>query len=127
MKGIIINFEEGKTYRSLHNGRYYKYENKCFFEKNEHGKWSLAGISVDFAANTEFKEVEREIDWNKVPRNTLVRVRNSEKYMWEDRLFIYYDINSFPFVTTTDDECGVHCWKYCEIIGEIKEEWYKEV
>ncbi|ELC8463917.1 hypothetical protein QYB71_003060 [Clostridium perfringens] len=71
-------------------------------------------------------ERKREINWSKVPRGINVRVRNSKDVMWQDTKFIY--INSYEqykFYTNSDNDYGVNCWKYCEIIDEIKEEWYK--
>ena len=71
-------------------------------------------------------ERPREINWSKVPRGINVRVRNSKDVMWQDTKFIY--INSYEqykFYTNSDNDYGVNCWKYCEIIDEIKEEWYK--
>lgn len=77
---------------------------------------------------------EREIDWSKVPKWTLVRVRDFENENWQNNNFIEKSNDTlYPFVTTycnemtfTDFPYKLN-WKQCEIHPsvEIEEEWCK--
>lgn len=64
-----------------------------------------------------------EVDWSKVPVDTLVRVRDYEKEKWWLRYFKgIADSSTYRFVTwesgatsITADDC-TESWKYCELV-----------
>lgn len=71
-----------------------------------------------------------ETDWNKVPVDTLVRVRNRKENEWVMRYFKGIDEKrtSHKFMVWTDGKtsktvggCGMETWKYCELV-EVEDE-----
>lgn len=151
MKGLKIqDLQEGKIYNFYSKegintpNRLYRVNNNrnliVTFE-DEVDKEYQSGLSYNTIINGYFIEIEREIDWNKVPRGTKVQVRDDENQEWENRYFIKYipsDDKEYPFKISKwlDDNyinlemeylCDV--WKYCRIHEsvQIPEEWYKEM
>lgn len=70
-----------------------------------------------------------EIDWNKVPKGTNVKVRVSETATWKSALFL---VNTSEFVTTGerfivapsgDKREYAEAYSYCQIDESIKSEW----
>lgn len=67
-----------------------------------------------------------EVDWDNVPVDTLVRVRNRESKDWNLRYFKRFEPNWFPhFVTWADgktsktvDYFAAEEWKYCELVED---------
>lgn len=66
---------------------------------------------------------EPEVDWNEIPVDTLVRVRDIQNEPWKLGFFQgYHPENGFKFATwrnagtskTVDD---YETWMYCEIVG----------
>ena len=77
-------------------------------------------------------ERKKEIDWNKVPQFTRVKVRDSDGARWRNSYFIrHYEGEKFPYRTTVCDEYTYRSdstrWRQIKIFDEsdIKEEWYK--
>lgn len=71
-----------------------------------------------------------EVDWSKVPVDTLVRVRNRKENEWIMRYFKRFDENrtSHKFLVWADgktsktvDGYGMELWKYCELV-EVEDE-----
>ena len=68
----------------------------------------------------EYKEPE--VDWSKVPVDTLIRVRNGKDYLFELRYFSRYEnekiyawSNGTKSKTSTGNDCP---WNYAEIVNE---------
>ena len=69
---------------------------------------------------------EPEVDWENVPVDTLVRVRNNKNNEWVLRYFKNFRINWFPqFATWADgktsktvDYFETEEWKYCELVED---------
>lgn len=68
---------------------------------------------------------EYEVDWNKVPVDTLVRVRNDENDKWALRYFRWFVRgHRTPFVTWADGATSITAetcteyWKYCELVED---------
>lgn len=68
---------------------------------------------------------ESKVDWNKVPVDTLVRVRNRKENEWVMRYFKGIDERrtSYKFLVWTDGKTsktvggfGMETWKYCELV-----------
>lgn len=66
-----------------------------------------------------------EVDWSKVPVDTLVRVRNDKSATWLLRYFKAYDHGEIaPYLTwvngATSATSGgfLEQWKYCELVEE---------
>lgn len=71
---------------------------------------------------------EPEVDWNKVPVDTLVRVRNDEDSPWVLQYFKEFDEDrSYKFLAwsngrTSKTAGGMRTgWKYCELV-EVEDE-----
>lgn len=68
-----------------------------------------------------------ETDWNKVPVDTLVRVRNSENENWTPRHFkrIRDTTSTHRFETWDDGKTSkttdglIMLWNYCELVEEV--------
>lgn len=108
----------------------------CDFKRKEvlahFGKEGCDGISCPWCAimldlwlDEEYEEPE--VDWNKVPVDTLVRVRDREEQEWI--LMYFKGISDYDrahrFMTwcdgaTSKTACGGEymMWKYCELVEE---------
>lgn len=91
-------------------------------------KWCyiLCGLWLD----EEYEEPSKpEVDWSKVPVDTLVRVKGDEEDVWALRYFCEWDGNTdmkyrtFPYGTTskTTTYYYVENWKYCELVEDEDE------
>lgn len=66
-----------------------------------------------------------QVDWGKVPVDTLVRVRYDESNKWVLRWFKKYEFGAVaPYVTWTNGDMSVTSggltehWKYCELVED---------
>ena len=149
MKGLKIqDLQEGKLYRFYGEegdntpNRYYRINNNgdliVAFE-DEVDKEYPSGLHYNRVIHGFFDEIEREIDWTKVPRGTKVQVRDNAKEEWVNKYFIEFNSRKedFPFFASPclDDnfsdykmENNGYEWIYCRIHPsvEIPDEWYKE-
>lgn len=86
--------------------------------------YNCHGCSKLFAFWLDEEYEEPEVDWDNVPVDTLVRVRNRESKDWNLRYFKRFNPNLFPhFVTWADgktsktvDYFAAEKWKYCELV-----------
>ena len=132
-------------------GTKFKDNDNTIWEVEEEGEESKVKILVDISGekelyldsetiNVTFEEIEREIDWTKVPRGTKVQVKDNEKGSWRNAYFSKFikenEEYSFGASFLNDDKfTGLslddNTWnyKYCRIHEsvEIPDEWYKEV
>lgn len=146
MKKVKVqDLEKGKIYKAI----YEDVEQDGIFKINDVNKlmikddtmWVQIEISYNTVLDIEFIEIEKEIDWTKIPRGTKVQVRDSENQEWKNAYFSK-SLNSkevdYPFKASfiNDDEftelnLDNTSWnyKYCKIHEsvEVPEEWYKEV
>lgn len=76
----------------------------------------------------EYVEPEPEINWEEVPYNTKVYVRDDEYTNWKLRTFICYNPKySDPFICITNTgECALG-WKYAKLADERDVIKYKKV
>ena len=83
-----------------------------------------------FWLDEEYTEPSKpEVDWSKVPVDTLVRVRDYEDDEWVLRYFAGIDEETpkFRFLTwdsgaTSITVCGNYThWKYCELVEDAKD------
>lgn len=66
----------------------------------------------------EYKEPEVEVDWNKVPIDTLILVKQGESHEWEERYFAGYmwgKVCAFDNGNTSEDFNGITPWKYAKL------------
>lgn len=84
-------------------------------------------ILFDLWLDEEYEEPE--VDWNNVPVDTLVRVRNDKSATWLLRYFKAYDHGEIaPYLTwvngATSATSGgfLEQWKYCELVEEEDDE-----
>jgi hypothetical protein len=73
----------------------------------------------------EWLEEEYEppkVDWNSVPMNTIIEVRDYEDASWTKRIFVWYNENSdYPYVCigNTKYNYGLAVsWKYARLLEE---------
>lgn len=85
------------------------------------------GTALQIWLDKEYKEPE--VDWGKVPVDTLVRVRDSEDEEWTLQYFrCISDITSRKYVawsdgTTSKTSYGaIKRWKFCELVEDEDEE-----
>lgn len=101
------------------------------------GKEGCDGISCPWCAvmlglwlDEEYIEPQKpEVDWNNVPVDTLVRVRNDEDSPWVLQYFKEFDEDrSYKFLAwsngrTSKTAGGMRTgWKYCELVEDEDEE-----
>lgn len=81
------------------------------------------GTALQIWLDEEYEE--SKVDWNKVPVDTLVRVRNRKENEWVMRYFKGIDEKrtSYKFLVWTDGKTsktvggfGMETWKYCELV-----------
>ena len=143
----VQELEKGKIYRfynkdsNLFGGSYKINIDKNLMVVTDDGEESISHLLYNQVVNGYFVEIEKEIDWTKVPRGTKVQVRDSENQEWSNAYFskILKSKNTdYPFRASSinDDEftklnLDDTSWSYkcCRIHKsvEIPEEWYKEV
>ena len=66
------------------------------------------------------EEYEPEVDWKKVPMNTVIEVRDDKYASWNKRTFVFYDENSnYPYVcignATTSTNPRAVSWRYARL------------
>lgn len=82
------------------------------------------GTALKLWLDEEYEEPK--VDWNKVPVDTLVRVRDDEEDVWALRYFCEWDgdtdmkYRTFPHGTTskTTTYYYIENWKYCELVED---------
>ena len=142
----IQDLEVGKIYRFYNGDGSILPKNIYIINKqgelycgDKYYNFSKSTLSYNTAINGFFKEIEREIDWSKVPRGTKVQVKDKEDGLWRNKYFVKFEAidGYYPFITSIHldndftnykmeiDACE---WQYCRIhpTVEIPEEWYKE-
>ena len=132
-KFSAIELKEGKIYKIEGEKKLYKVEDGILevkFPFNDY--FEISYISFNNACKKIFIEVEREIDWTKVPRMTKVQVRDTDYDEWINQYFCGVGEFGFSASSYKDDEYtdyrsyGTN-WNYCRIHPSvyIPEEWYK--
>lgn len=109
----------------------------CDFKRKEvlahFGKEGCDGISCPWCAilldlwlDEEYKEPSK-VDWDKVPVDTLVRVRDGEYEKWRLRYFSgFFEYDSLKYATwnsgrtskTAEGTDDFTTWRYCELVEE---------
>lgn len=98
---------------------------------NVNCKWCkvLLDIWLDEECEEYIEPPEPEVDWSKVPVDTLVRVRDHESKDWHLRYFKGIDdSSSYRFMvwsagaTSVTAEGSCMNWKYCELVEEKEDE-----
>ena len=109
-----------------------KHEVYRMFEKDSTSYCNMACATCSTALNLWLDEEyeEPEIDWNNVPVDTLVRVRNRAKDKWFLRYFKeigdehlncrYFTWSGGTTSKTAEGSCTE--WKYCELVEDEDEE-----
>lgn len=96
-----------------------KTDSKCICEM---GDCRACLILFTLWLDEEYVEPKPEVDWSKVPVDTLVQVRDDENDKWALRYFRWFVRgHRTPFVTWADGatsktaEACTEYWKYCEL------------
>lgn len=96
-----------------------KTDSKCICEM---GDCRACLILFTLWLDEEYVEPKTEVDWSKVPVDTLVQVRDDENDKWALRYFRWFVRgHRTPFVTWADGatsktaEACTEYWKYCEL------------
>ena len=92
---------------------------------------NACGTALQLWLDEEYEEPPKpEVDWSKVPVDTLVRVRDGEDEEWilryfkginEDSLRRRYEAWESGATSKTADDCTEY-WKYCELAEEEDDE-----
>ena len=91
------------------------------------GMWCVAcGTALQLWLDEEYEEPPNpEVDWSKVPVDTMVQVRDDESDKWTLRYFRWFVRgHRTPFVTWADgatSKTAENCteyWKYCELVED---------
>lgn len=111
----------------------------CDFKKKEvlahFGKQGCDGISCPWCAvmlglwlDEEYEEPPKpEVDWDNVPVDTLVRVRDGEYEKWRLRYFSgFFEYDSLKYATwnsgrtskTAEGTDDFTTWRYCELVED---------
>lgn len=85
---------------------------------------------VDMWMDAEYEEPPKsEVDWDKVPVDTIVRVKYNKSDEWRLRYFKAYELGAVaPYVTWCNGATSVTSgglaehWKYCELVEEKDDE-----
>ena len=86
------------------------------------------GTALQLWLDEEYEEPEEpEVDWDNIPVDTLVRVRDREEQEWTLRYFKGIEeegyINRFQTwvdgATSKTAYCEYEDWKYCELVEEV--------
>lgn len=89
---------------------------------------ATCGTALQLWLDEEYEEPE--VDWDNVPVDTLVRVRDSESEEWKLRYFSgFLKYDSFKYETWNDGKTSKTasgdydstCWKYCELAEDLEE------
>lgn len=140
----IQDLEVGKVYRCFYKGLehdgFYKVGNSGKLFYTDGTEWEESDIYYNEMFDITFEEIQREIDWTKVPRGTKVQVKDNEKGSWRNAYFSKFikenEEYSFRASFVNDDKFtglslddSTWSYKYCRIhpTVEILDEWYKEV
>lgn len=76
----------------------------------------------------EYIEPEPEINWEEVPYNTKVYVRDDEYSDWKLRIFVCYNPKNLePFICITNAGNQAIGWKYAKLANEEDITKYKKV
>lgn len=129
IEDVLIPKNIGKRFKFNLNGQEIITEVKgyytCGYQK----------IALDFIDKIDFEEVEREIDWNKVPKWTKVQVKNDLKEGWVNAYFLEVSpyCNSKYKISFGDKFTNINEKRFdfygeirLDISVEIKKEWYKD-
>ena len=95
-------------------------------DSNSYCKMACATCSTALQLWLDEEYEEPEVDWDNVPVDTLVRVRNNKNDEWVLRYFKKFRINWFTkFATWADgktsktvDDFETEEWKYCELVED---------
>lgn len=91
------------------------------------GETSCVDCAVALQLWLDEEYEESEVDWSKVPVDTLVRVRNRKENEWVMRYFKGIDEKrtTYKFMVWTDGKTsktvgghGMETWKYCELVED---------
>lgn len=66
----------------------------------------------------EYKESEPKVDWNKVPIDTPILVKQGESHEWEGRYFagyIFGKVCAFDYGSTSENFDSILTWKYAKL------------
>lgn len=135
--------EEGKIYVDSKSSYKYKLVNHILlYYSNINYKWCESCSKYNYLITLDFKEVEREIDWDKVSEDTKVQVLaedlDTHSPIWINMYFISYnELVNFPFFCSPTKEKDDNFTGYkrptnhfldCRIHPsvEIPEDWYKD-
>lgn len=85
------------------------------------------GVALKLWLDEEYEETPKpEVDWDNVPVDTLVRVRDSLNEDWKLAFFKgFYPLKEFKFETWTNAETSktghvFEGWNYCELVEDEK-------
>lgn len=94
----------------------------------EDGRCTECSMLFALWLDEEYEEPPKpEVDWNNVPDDTLVRVRDGEYEKWRLRYFAgFFEYDSLKYATwnsgrtskTANEANDFTCWRYCELVED---------
>lgn len=141
----IQDLEKGKIYKAIRENveldGIFRINNANKLMIKDDTRWVQIEVSYNTVLDIEFVEIEKEIDWTKVPRGTKVQVRDSENQEWSNAYFSkilkskntdypfrasFINDDEFTKLNLDDTSWGYKCCRIHKSV-EIPEEWYKEM
>ena len=126
IKEVLKRENVGKKYRV--KGRFNEYTLELFNEKlqlvNNYDKTIESIMCLEDIVNGDFKET---IDWENIPLDTPIMVRDFGSEGWMMRHFAFYKFGKvycwFDSYTSNDSDCrGAKCWQQAKLYEEEEEE-----
>ena len=124
IKEVLKRENVGKKYKV--KGRFIKYTLSLFDEKlqliNDYDKTIESIMYLEDIVNGDFEEAV-EIDWENMPIDTPIMVRDFDSEGWVIRHFAFYKFGKvycwFDSYTSDDDDCrGAKCWQQAKLKSE---------
>ena len=122
IKEVLKRENVGKKYKV--KGRYVKYTLSLFGEKlqliNDYDKTIESIMYLEDIVNGDFEET---IDWENIPLDTPIMVRDFDSESWAMRHFAFYKFGKvycwFDSYTSNDSNCsGAKCWQQAKLYEE---------
>ena len=119
IKEVLRKENVGKKYKV--KGRFNEYTLELFNEKlqlvNNYDKTIESIMYLEDIVNGDFEET---IDWENIPLDTPIMVRDFDSESWMMRHFAFYKFGKvycwFDNYTSNDDNCrGAKCWQQAKL------------
>ena len=125
----IWELEEGKIYKCNDCGKY-KVKDKELWHVSSNNKWYVSDLTYNYIINTNFTEIKRKLDWDKVPSWTKAQARDEDTEEWKNVYFVemahveegemVHPDAFYPYYATFCDEFTHTDWENGEYYKQIR-------